>query len=143
MIVGPRGLVKAACFYARQLNIDHLDFQLEIIRAQMCCSVGLCANLEDNHFHILLEPRRYGREDPIYEILAHEMVHLKQYVTGELVDIVDWVTMWQGELYRDTPEDYLNTPWEKEAFGRQKQLYSAWRKESNDILRGINKGDRG
>ena len=57
-----------------------------------------------------------GEEDPL-SVLAHEMVHVKQYVMGELT-WRDRGLMWKGRLY--TPEnlgEYFETPYEIEAFG--------------------------
>jgi predicted SprT family Zn-dependent metalloprotease len=59
----------------------------------------------------------------ILKVIAHEMVHLKQYVKRELS--VGWKTAsFKGETFKITEsiEDYFNWPWEIEAFGRQDSL---------------------
>lgn len=59
--------------------------------------------------------------------LCHEMVHVKQYATGEMkcMSRPARFTKFQGMLY---PEelDYWDSPWEIEAFGREPGLYSRW-----------------
>lgn len=64
--------------------------------------------------------------------LAHEMVHFKQYVTGELQDFrAKRVTKWQGNLIDEDRIYYYDLPWEIEAHGREMGLYVRWR-ELND-----------
>lgn len=67
------------------------------------------------------------------EILAHEMVHVKQYVTGELKDyIYGNKVRWNGQkmLYDETnDESYYDSPWEIEAYGRQIGLYIGFKEQ--------------
>lgn len=59
--------------------------------------------------------------------LAHEMVHLKQYMHGE-VD-VDNDDFWKGELWagpEDPEEAYHKAPWEVEARKKEDDLYQRW-----------------
>lgn len=58
------------------------------------------------------------------QCLAHEMVHVKQYARGELSS--ELITAkWQGKTFKltNSMEDYLNWPWEVEAYGRDRSLY--------------------
>ena len=59
--------------------------------------------------------------------ICHEMVHVKQYATGEMRYM--WRparnTKFQGMLYPDEIE-YWDSPWEIEAFGREPGLYTRW-----------------
>ena len=58
----------------------------------------------------------------ILRTLAHELVHVKQYLMGEL-SWRDKGMLWRGELF--TPEyltEQLKTPYEIEAYGREKGL---------------------
>ena len=76
-----------------------------------------------------MEKDDYGRErtdtewgHEILKTLAHELVHVKQYVMGELT-WRDRGLMWKGHLY--TPEllaEYFETPYEIESFGRERGL---------------------
>lgn len=57
-------------------------------------------------------------------VLAHEMVHVKQYAKGELKDFVRVKRVkWKGKVYNEENLDYWECPWEIEAHGREKGLY--------------------
>jgi hypothetical protein len=60
------------------------------------------------------------------EILAHEMVHVKQFATGELIDNPSCKTVkWQGKRVSVRDDDgYWTLPWELEAYGRAPGLYA-------------------
>ena len=58
----------------------------------------------------------------ILRTLAHELVHVKQYLIGDL-SWRDKGLLWKGEIF--LPEyltDHLETPYEIEAYGREKGL---------------------
>ena len=58
----------------------------------------------------------------ILRTLAHELVHVKQYLVGDL-SWRDKGMLWKGEIF--APEyltDQLDTPYEVEAYGREKGL---------------------
>lgn len=59
------------------------------------------------------------------QTIAHEMVHLKQFCTGELKDGVVPATtsVWKGKIINEKSTDYWDLPWEIEAFGREKGMY--------------------
>jgi hypothetical protein len=56
--------------------------------------------------------------------LAHELVHVKQYVTGEMRDSPKGFkyTVWNGKQYDDTKTHYYDHPWEIDAYGREEGL---------------------
>jgi hypothetical protein len=64
--------------------------------------------------------------DLIMDTLAHEMVHVKQYARGELVDCVRKAgySRWKGKFY---PWNGKAEPWEKEPWKRSKKLYEEWK----------------
>jgi hypothetical protein len=55
----------------------------------------------------------------IFETLAHEMVHVKQYVEGELDDTM---TTWRGKKIKSDNIEYWYQPWEVEALGLEAGL---------------------
>lgn len=61
--------------------------------------------------------------------LAHEMVHVKQYATGELRDALRGPTLhrWMNKPYDKKNVDYWDHPWEIEAYGREYGLYLRFR----------------
>lgn len=53
--------------------------------------------------------------------LCHELVHLKQYVKGEMKQIDGHRTRWKKKIV-PAKTDYVDQPWEKEAFRLEKKL---------------------
>ena len=70
----------------------------------------------------------------ILETIAHEMVHMKQYAKGELVDLSRCGSIkWQDNLI-DSETNYWDLPWEIEAHGRELGLFIRWA-EANDLAK--------
>jgi hypothetical protein len=55
--------------------------------------------------------------------LFHEMVHIKQFMDNRLEGGLD--LKWLGEEYQG---DYINAPWEVEAYSIEKQMTKEWNK---------------
>lgn len=78
----------------------------------------------------------------ILQILAHEMVHVKQYAKNELRSSDSNSASFAGKKYKLSTnlEEYFNFPWEIEAFGREfgmNLLYSVYLKQEKiDFKRG-------
>ena len=67
---------------------------------------------------------------PVFMIrtLAHELVHVKQYARGELVDMeYGTYQKWNGVMFNEHMVDYKELPWEKEAIEKEKELYQLWK----------------
>jgi len=60
--------------------------------------------------------------------LAHEMTHVKQYHTGEMdtSPLGFGYTVWMSKTYHEIDIDYFNTPWEIEAYGRERGMFARW-----------------
>ena len=72
--------------------------------------------------HILIEKAVSYNKQML--ILAHEMVHLKQFVTGELVEHNEQHFTWKGEdFYRVCDIEYKRRGWEREALALQHKLH--------------------
>jgi len=77
----------------------------------------------------------------IMKYLAHELVHVKQYALGEMVDVPSGGCMWKGQLYPDDKVmaadrtiykwEYFEAPWELEAYGRMEGLYAMFVTKDN------------
>ena len=52
--------------------------------------------------------------------LAHEMIHIKQYMKGEMTD--EPKAVWKGQNHEDTP--YTKQPWEIEANDLEYELFA-------------------
>jgi hypothetical protein len=85
-------------------------------------------------FLIELHPYISGKE--ILKALAHEFVHVKQYVYGELNEEQ---TNWQGEPIDSDAVDYYELPWEREAFGREAGLFTNFAKKESlwNVFEGV------
>ena len=67
----------------------------------------------------------------LYKILAHEAVHIKQYVVGDLKDLATSADYckWKNELVQSEGRGkvpYKELPWEKEAFAYQSIILKEW-----------------
>jgi hypothetical protein len=54
-------------------------------------------------------------------VMAHEMVHVKQYAKKELI-ITDKRTWWQGRKFYDNYHQHLPPPWELKAYSLDDKL---------------------
>ena len=88
---------------------------------------GYCHIIDDN----LNKPREFMIEvdasmkhpfDQILIWIAHEMVHLKQFVRGELCDYETGRVQWKKRMYGRV--HYEDQPWEREAYRLEEKLYS-------------------
>lgn len=63
----------------------------------------------------------------IMESIAHEMVHLKQYATGEMQDTdSSEVVRWKGLNINLLQWQYWDRPWEIEAHGKELGIFIRW-----------------
>jgi hypothetical protein len=90
---------------------------------------------EDNNSR----PRKYDMEicnyltdRTMYKVLAHEIVHIRQYATGDLKDLATQANYckWKNELVQaDGPGkvSYFHLPWEIEARRDQEVILREWK----------------
>ena len=123
---------KAVTFYGEVLlgkrmakNI-YLDIKLTKDLKKKEKAYGYCHIIDDSlsrprEFMIELDASMKYSFDQILTWLAHEMVHLKQFVRKELCDYesgrVQWKTRSFGRVHYD------DQPWEKEAYRLETKLY--------------------
>lgn len=72
--------------------------------------------------------RPFVRLKAVIETIIHEMIHVKQYARGELFDYVNGGSRFQGKKYKEalTLEDYYDSPYEIEAFGRTEGIFKMY-----------------
>lgn len=75
----------------------------------------------------------YINDRTLFRILAHEIVHVKQYATGDLKDLTVKVNYckWKNDLILAEGRgsgSYFDLPWEKEARKYQEVIFNEWRK---------------
>ena len=74
----------------------------------------------NNMYYLFID--EYSREEVI-EIIAHELIHIQQYNSNDLV-YLNGSVFWRGEEYDLTNIEYQKRPWEDEAFEAQSQVAS-------------------
>ena len=110
---------------AKELGINRMWSKIIFVKFKTKLdneSQGLCWGCSKEGYAEINIARTSAGEVIPYEIimqtLAHEMVHAKQYIRGELNG---YNFSWKGRKPRNYK--YENAPWEKEAYGREKELY--------------------
>ena len=128
-----RALSSAAVWYGavllgtRMVKNISLDIKLTKGLKQKEQAYGYCHIIDHN----LSRPREFCIEldasmkygfDQILIWLAHEMVHLKQFVRKELWDYETGQVQWKSRTFSRTKYD--DQPWEKEAYRLEEKLYN-------------------
>lgn len=83
---------------------------------------GFVIKDEENecNYYLFISPLLEG--DKLIEVLAHEIIHINQYYTKKLISTSTEVC-WDGNSIDINELNYLQRPWEKEAFDNQFSLY--------------------
>ena len=65
--------------------------------------------------------------DDMLQTIAHELVHVKQYMNGTMNFGKDLNhTIWNKKIFNEKKISYWELPWEIEAYGLEKCLYEMW-----------------
>lgn len=143
-------LEEATGFYAYHLmkprTVARLKIDIEIVPYRKMEEQGTVLN-EDTHkrhpSNFIIELRRSKpAEIDLFKVLAHEMVHVKQYVKNELAtgwhpcattQVLRPQYLWRNsEWAADTNhQSYFDLPWEEEAYRLEDELYHAWLNHKN------------
>ena len=91
--------------------------------------------------HHQMDKDEYGRKRPdtewghkILETLAHELVHVKQYIKGELTGGIEAGLYWKGTKFElEDFRDYYELPYEVEARGKERGLLIGFLVQWNDM----------
>lgn len=132
-----RATAKVNCV---DLGIDKADIIVDVRKLSMGPGYrALIARTGRDHFSMILSESNTLAQS-IFAV-GHECVHIKQHLTGQMIDTGDGV-LWQGqfihESYCQSQYFYESLPWEIEARARQKPLYdSAMNKLSHDDVVAI------
>ena len=122
------------------LDIDDSDADIEILLTERCDNdAGGYCHGDEERVEIELATYVQDYKIPFERLminLAHEMVHAKQLIKGELADKgvvgitntpekveLSMMQIWKGKGYVDCP--YWEQPWEKEAYSMEKNVYRA------------------
>lgn len=106
----PDGRIRNRCTTKVRFNHKISDYGVASVEA---CN----AKNQPRKFLIEIHPGIGVRA--ILETLAHEMVHVKQYIMGETND---QLSVWRGRKLDSDAIDYWDHPWELDAYGREPGL---------------------
>lgn len=76
---------------------------------------GTCLDTDEREYQI--DVNKHQSLENILVTVCHEMVHVKQFVRKEL---------YSECIFYKTHDEYLNLPWEVEAYAKQEELYQKW-----------------
>ena len=117
-----------------RMNLD-LTVKLSGLKKEERCS-GICEWMDDS-----FRPREFViHVDNVQSFLeqlrtlSHELVHVKQYATGELYDYQRgyWSKVrWRNKVVNSDKLKYREHPWEIEAYKNQTPLLRKFLKEHN------------
>lgn len=82
---------------------------------------GYCLPIGKNSYKIAINPRLAKEREAVISTLAHELVHLKQFARRELT-YAGSRFRFAGKIWDDVYPDSLLTPWEIEAYGKERGL---------------------
>jgi hypothetical protein len=121
-------VTEAVRFYASTLMNRQLVKNLTVKVSFKDKDVDGFCNTDDDlakprEFALQINPKRSVKA--ILTALAHEMVHVKQYATGESkqYERTPYVTKFRGVMVNTETMDYWDLPWEIDAYGRELGLY--------------------
>ena len=106
-----------------------IEIELKNIKGDV---VGYCM-MEDDNKTYTIEIQKGMSVRQLVTTVAHEMVHVKQYYRKEMNDQLtsSGRAKWKGKTV-DADTDYMDLPWEKEAFRLQETLADdMWK---NDLI---------
>lgn len=96
--------------------------------------VGWCMYDDDGktkHREFTVEVSSKLAIEEFLQTIMHEMVHVKQYANGEIIERYkggEMIMLWDNVDHTKT--SYSKSPWEKEAYSLQNKLYKKFMKES-------------
>lgn len=131
----PEEISKQAQYYAQSLGLDH-DVHI-IINFSQQLSPGVSGftryrggpSGSGGHQICIIISKSVVRSHRMVT-LAHEMVHARQFVEGDLVKCDPQHYSWKQDPCRAVRDiAYFKRPWEKEAQKMSVQLYKAYQKE--------------
>lgn len=120
-----------------RLNLE-ITVTLYDLRKQEKCS-GMCEWMDNpirpRDFLLHVDNSQSLREQ--LRTIAHELIHVKQYATGEMYDYQrDWSKVrWRNKIVNSNNLKYKEHPWEIEAYKRQTPLLRKFLYENNINLK--------
>ena len=130
-------------FFADQLMSSRLtkNMVIEVIHKPNLSVMAEVGAKDDGRYpkHFKIDIRAANGDDPIVQTLAHEMVHVKQYAKNQLSTRLqrvakgkghhyEYVMKWYNKVWEPgkKEDEYWDSPWELEAYGKEPGLYHKW-----------------
>ena len=108
------------------IEYDYMEYDDE--------ALGYCTNFsEELGQTIALNRRIYDCSVDMATVIAHELVHVKQYQDKRLADAGPLQIVWKGEVFIFDAKNYHKPPWEAEAYGTQDFWAHKIRNRMNDL----------
>ena len=130
---------KQVALYLEQLDVREQVYLTVVFTPQMpekLEGITLCVSPSapnDSQFIKVKINARLGKKQQEI-MLAHEMVHVKQYAKGELIVNTDQQVIWKGRKYFYQPAARQHLPWENEAFQQDNRLTIQWKEYLKNSL---------
>ena len=108
------------------IEYDYMEYDDE--------ALGYCENFSEGMGQsIALNRRIYDSDVDMATVIAHELVHVKQYQDKRLGDAGPLQIVWKGEVFIFDANNYHKQPWEAEAYGTQDFWAHKIRNRMNDL----------
>lgn len=118
-----QGMVEALKFYATKLRIHKMDAEIRLsFKFGFSELFKAWAQVEYSETGVcIIEIDADIPEVIALQICAHEMVHVKQYLKGQLSETPDGLQLWKGKTVEDSLK-YTDQPWEVEAMQKAERM---------------------
>jgi hypothetical protein len=120
-------LATATQYYCDKLLSKRIarNIHIEVVLQKDLDEQGYCEiqdyNTTGKARSFLIELDKQANLKTLLTTLAHECVHMKQYATGELNE---GLSMWRGRKINSDSVPYWDHPWEIEAYGKERGLFT-------------------
>jgi len=109
-------------------TLNALDFDCDsqlVIEFDDTMEVGQCGFFEYDEDELLISISHLLQGEEMLRTIIHELVHARQILTGQYVPGEGRKAgTWEGVTYDC---DYMNLPWEKEAYALEETIYESYR----------------
>jgi hypothetical protein len=111
--------------FSRQMR-QHIHVRLSFVKTNEYWGLAIVDdyNAKGMPRYFTVEVKRDLNEEEKLMSIAHELVHIRQYATGQLNEEM---TLWQGESVNSDLIPYLEQPWEIEAYELGDKLYKDYK----------------
>ncbi len=104
---------------------------------EFLCRGCMCASDErrpPRKFKVYIDSSMGKREQLLS--LAHEIAHVKQYATSEVVEMADNKVRWKNQEATDADKlPYYFQPWEIDSHGLEKALYEHYQDHKHQLMK--------